>query len=744
MPATYGAWDIARAATAPSALDFNALSDGPGLWGSGTTNGPGGNFGARAQWTESGLKLQIAAWGSSNRAARRETSTGVWTTWDTSPDDYEEADFDDVVVGTPRLCNLGSTNAPTQDTDPPGQNSWVVVISTDPTDVGVGIGAQTAYQSAFGHRTWGRQRTLVAPTLPAIADVSWTAGVNNNFFLPEATGTNPIVYTVTGLPAGVTFVESTRRVQGTATTAGSSSVIYQAVDADGAKKTVAFTFVVSQATISTTTRPWKVEIDWDGDGSFANAHADISEDILTISTCKRGRDYSSHFFGRSLAGVFQCRLRNDTDIYNRFNENSDLSGLVVPGRLVRVYTVNNGVARQEWGGVLDELRPVSWTGGRKVLNLRALGYLSLLRANEIDVGMQTGVTIATAGVAVLDAAGLPAARRGTIAGTQTMPRWWVQRTLPIRALRDLEETGLGFLYEQRMGLVSMAIDSARSTGSRNSVLSLKSTGTLADEDVPVLHLQASDPVKDMVNKIRVRVRQFTVADTAETLWEVEDIAQLIESGESFTWTALYPSQLSSGDAVGVTSWENLTATTDYSANSVEDGTGADRTSSLTAESDNETANSRDITITNGHASGVYITRLATRGTKVTEDDPLEYPYSDAASIVSFGEREYFASSVYLSLTQAEQFAPYIVNEFKDPYSRITVTFEDAGNEHPVDLSNRVTVDAEDYYVENIDHEWPGGDDHEVTLVLSPTSIGEDLNAIVLGTGPALGTGTLGR
>ena len=744
MPATYGAWDIARAATAPSALDFNALSDGPGLWGSGTTNGPGGNFGARAQWTESGLKLQIAAWGSSNRAARRETSTGVWTTWDTSPDDYEEADFDDVVVGTPRLCNLGSSNAPTQDTDPPGQNSWVVVVGTDPTDVGVGIGAQTAYQSAFGHRTWGRQRTLVAPTLPAIADVSWTAGVNNNFFLPEATGTNPIVYTATGLPAGVTFVASTRRVQGTATTAGSFSVIYQAVDADGAKKTVAFTFVVSQTPGGFITRPWKVEIDWDGDGSFANAHADISEDILTISTCKRGRDYSSHFFGRSLAGVFQCRLRNDTDIYNRFNSNSDLAGLVVPGRLVKVSTVNNGVARQEWGGVLDELKPVSWTGGRKVLNLRALGYFSSLRANEIDVGMQTNVTIATAGTSVIEASGLPAARRGTISGSQVMPRWWVRRKLPIRALRELEETGLGFLYEQRDGKVSLALDTARSTGSRTSVLSMVSRGVLASGEVQVLNLRASDPVKDMVNILRARVRQFTVATASEVLWQVEGLQQEIKAGESFTWTAIFPSDSSSADAIGVSAWEDVTANTDYTANSAQDGNGTDRTSSITNSTDNETASSRDITLTNTHANSVFIRKLQTRGTKVTEDDPLEFPHKDQDSVNAYGDREYFASEVYLSVDQALDYAQFIVNAFKDPYSRVTVTYEDSENEHPVDLSNRVTLDEEDYYVENIDHAWPGGDSHEVTLVLAPTLVGLDAQVIVLDIGPGLGTGKLGR
>ena len=69
------------------------------------------------------------------------------------------------------------------------------------------------------------------------AITSWT--------LPEATGGNdPLSYSVTGLPPGLTFSDSSLSVSGTPTSAGAFSVTYTVTDVDGDEAEQSFTYVI--------------------------------------------------------------------------------------------------------------------------------------------------------------------------------------------------------------------------------------------------------------------------------------------------------------------------------------------------------------------------------------------------------------------------------------------------------------------------------------------------------------------
>ena len=80
-----------------------------------------------------------------------------------------------------------------------------------------------------------------------------------------------------------------------------------------------------------------LEVDWDGDGLFANTYSNVSGDLIPPIITSRGRDYGSMVYGRSIAGTLSNRLRNtDGNRYDRFNNYSPLHELVVPGRQVRL------------------------------------------------------------------------------------------------------------------------------------------------------------------------------------------------------------------------------------------------------------------------------------------------------------------------------------------------------------------------------------------------------------------------
>ncbi len=84
------------------------------------------------------------------------------------------------------------------------------------------------------------------PTLPAIS--GYTAKVDSPFsqLLPEATsGDTPLSYTATDLPTGLTFITSTRTIQGTPTQVETPTVTYTVRDSDGDSDSVEFTITVN-------------------------------------------------------------------------------------------------------------------------------------------------------------------------------------------------------------------------------------------------------------------------------------------------------------------------------------------------------------------------------------------------------------------------------------------------------------------------------------------------------------------
>ncbi len=82
--------------------------------------------------------------------------------------------------------------------------------------------------------------------LSASGDQNYTQGTAISVQLPAATGgTMPLTYTLTGLPAGLTFTPGTRTLSGTPSTAATTTLTYRVTDDNGASTSVDFTVTVS-------------------------------------------------------------------------------------------------------------------------------------------------------------------------------------------------------------------------------------------------------------------------------------------------------------------------------------------------------------------------------------------------------------------------------------------------------------------------------------------------------------------
>src|SRR5205085_6072095 len=83
-----------------------------------------------------------------------------------------------------------------------------------------------------------------APVAPSLPNQTATQGTPFSYVVPAFTGTAPITYTATGLPAGLSFNASSRTISGTPSLTGVSTVVVSASNAAG-QSSGQFTITVS-------------------------------------------------------------------------------------------------------------------------------------------------------------------------------------------------------------------------------------------------------------------------------------------------------------------------------------------------------------------------------------------------------------------------------------------------------------------------------------------------------------------
>ena len=408
---------------------------------------------------------------------------------------------------------------------------------------------------------------------------------------------------------------------------------------------------------------------------------------------------------------------------------------------------SNGLAvSYEWGGYLDKITKIQRRGGRAEVQIRALGILANLTQDLAETPMYTTISPGAALGHILDAAGIPASARGSIAnGNRRIARWWTKRQSGIKSAREIEETEAGFIHEDERG--RFAFDAEYYRLSQHV-----SAATFSDEPTTGAILISSskpeDPAQDIANIIRVPVRQYTVANTA-VLWTLSETVRL-RPGDEIIYAVEYPTDDSPASHIAVDAWTAMTATVDYTANARPDGLGTDLTASLGVTVEDR-AICRMITVKNNHATvDLIITKLQARGEALVAKQPFNVEVQDQTSIDTFGKQDYQTPGQFIANSlDATEYGLFILNLQKDPLRRAAIVANMNDNLElavTLSLSDRVTLVDEgitqDMFVESIEHRIRPGLRHDVTLLLSPSlPYG---NVIVLGVGPGLGTGVLGR
>ena len=167
----------------------------------------------------------------------------------------------------------------------------------------------------------------ILPVAPAIDDMGGFAGIDvGTITLPVATGGNtPLTYSVSGLPAGLTFTASNREVTGTPTATGAFNVTYAVEDADGDTDGSGFVWRVADyddtgKTVSARMYVVAGDAELYRDGQHGTllpeSDAAIDDVGITINRIRYQTAQGLLFLNRSGSDSFQTEFENTGGEYN--------------------------------------------------------------------------------------------------------------------------------------------------------------------------------------------------------------------------------------------------------------------------------------------------------------------------------------------------------------------------------------------------------------------------------------------
>lgn len=493
---------------------------------------------------------------------------------------------------------------------------------------------------------------------------------------------------------------------------------------------------------------YKVYIDWNADGDFADAREDVTSRILdghTPLTMQYGRD-QNRALSPIAPGEAHFALDNTSRDYSPENTSSPLNGLVVPGREVQVTAVLAGTTYTLLRAQLDDFK-LNPDALERWVDVDCIDALGSLRGVKVTTGVYQALRPGEAIALLLDAVGWPAARRDLDIGATVMPYWWLDGDDAFDALMDLvysegppalvtvDPTGKLVFRGRHHRLQNTASTAVQSTW--------RSSGTPPCISPPAVY---NHGWKEIINSVVFQLPRRAQSGALTDVWTSQGQVS-IASGETVPIVA----QASDPFVAAVTPVQTTAFDDDGNPNG--DYTLVSGTVVVTLARTSGLSTTIFIKAVSGPA---IISDLSLRAKSIGTVSTVQVSAEDAASIAKYGRRSLpdERSPKWASPGDAQAITQIILGQRGERLPTINVTIQ-AGDATELtqqlnrDLSDRVhlvephTGLDSDCFIEQIAHSiTEGGLDHSTSFGLEkiPAQI---LGAFVLGTS-LLGTGKLGR
>jgi hypothetical protein len=454
-------------------------------------------------------------------------------------------------------------------------------------------------------------------------------------------------------------------------------------------------------------------VDWDQNGYFSGRNEARRLNDFTI---RRGRRHyiqtNGEGFEQEDTGSLVATISDPDTDYVPFNTGSPLYGSLASNRRMSMNVVTPlGAAYDLMKGNISKVIPMS--GLIPTVRLEAQDGWSLLRGQKsnITVVLQENVYTDEIVPLILNKANWPSDWSYDLnSGLDVQPYWWVDKKNAADAIFDIVHSELGRAFIKADGALAF----------RNRYFIEDPVMTITDADYIYDSLEINVPWEIQRNVVSVIVRPRTLK-ASQDLWSLPQVTPIV-NGQTYEF---YPEFTYNSETVPAKDVLDLVATTDYTANSAEDGSGTNLTSGLTVTKES-LGNQAKITVYNGSGSNGYLTLLKIRGKPVVNDASVPLRASNIATnedVLDFTLDVPWIQNV----SRADAFDDFLLDFLSAPKQYITLTLKpDVENQFALDLGRYVRVNSAqlgvdaNYSIAYIEHEYERRRNYTMTtLFLEP-------------------------
>ncbi len=463
---------------------------------------------------------------------------------------------------------------------------------------------------------------------------------------------------------------------------------------------------------------WGVDVDWNGDGIYDGSN----DGIYAVGfKSRRGRqtylnidsDGNADGFEPVRVGTATLTLDNSTRRYDPYNTSSPLYPNVLPGRYIRIRELYNGTVNSIFHGKIRNITSLD-NGTEQRVRLEIEDGLRLLQSSDSNIAIQQNIDIDNAIQSILTDISWPSLFGTNLDDSSDVLSYWWSEDRAANEIRKLVDAELGVFYAAADG--SATFRSRHHT--QAAVLTLTSSDFLKEIDVP-------QPLEVIRNTVKIYAHPRVLRATA-ALWTLQD-KPLIAAGGSITVWASYAYNNNPVPSINVVS---PVATTDYTMNTADDGSGTNLTSSFSVTF-YDFGKTGKIVITNNHATlAGYITLMKVRGDAIDAPDASLLIEEDSTSQGTYGKALLTLDNDWFQDTSlANDFAQWLISYMPNPQRFLTVRMEGRPDiQFTPDLFdlvnvtiNRLSISGVNYRVAGIEHEWTSenGQATATTWILEP-------------------------
>jgi len=345
---------------------------------------------------------------------------------------------------------------------------------------------------------------------------------------------------------------------------------------------------------------WQLLVDWDNDGDFLDAFEDVSSDLLRARYSAGRANINDDF----AAGRLSVTLSNIHERYTAFNSASPLYGKVMPGRLVQLSgRLNNQFWIPRFVGYITEINESHEAGELPTVVLECADAFDRLANINVNLDLQENKTLDQLMEAIRVAANWPANLMSVEPPVEgPLKVFWINNDSALNAFKTCWKQELGGqLFVSREGVLTAHNRDHRS----------KAIVIVGPTDFRMTSgLRRS--LKDVVDKVHVLRAGLDVDPVEAVVFQLALFqGRLLPVGSASELNRIMGDYMTAARNV-----QQPVPGTDYTANSLPDGSGIDMTAKVEVSYFKSFGGGFDCVLKNTATVPVYLTMFQVRGQPV--------------------------------------------------------------------------------------------------------------------------------